>query len=50
MREFDLDPEALRALGLAATDLVADHRASLLERPVFGKIGPRAGWQENKRC
>ncbi len=42
MDEFDLGPEELRRLGYRAADLVAAHRASLLERPVFGKIGEAA--------
>jgi aromatic-L-amino-acid decarboxylase len=39
MPEFDLDPDAVRRLGHRVADLVADHRARLLERPVFGKVG-----------
>jgi glutamate/tyrosine decarboxylase-like PLP-dependent enzyme len=39
MSEFDLDPEELRRLGHRVADIVADQRASLLERPVFGKLG-----------
>ena len=39
MDDFDLDPEAVRRLGYRAADLVADHRAGLLQRPVFGKVG-----------
>ena len=42
MREFDLDPEDVRRLGHRVADLVADHRASLLDRPVFGKLGAKA--------
>ena len=42
MDDFDLDPEAVRRLGYRAADLVADHRAGLLERPVFGKVGDAA--------
>lgn len=42
MHEFDLDPEAVRRLGYAAVDLAAEHRAGLLERPVFGKVGEAA--------
>ena len=42
MREFDLDPEAVRRLGHRVADLVAAHRAHLLERPVFGKVGEAA--------
>ena len=38
MDDFDLDPEAVRRLGYRAADLVADHRAGLLKRPVFGKV------------
>jgi aromatic-L-amino-acid decarboxylase len=39
MPEFDLDPDAVRRLGHRVADLVADHRARLLEGPVFGKVG-----------
>jgi aromatic-L-amino-acid decarboxylase len=39
MEDFDLDPEAVRALGRKAADLVAAHRAGLLAQPVFGKVG-----------
>ncbi|HXK11776.1 MAG TPA: aminotransferase class I/II-fold pyridoxal phosphate-dependent enzyme [Vicinamibacteria bacterium] len=42
MDDFDLDPEAVRRLGYRAADLVADHRAGLLARPVFGKVGEAA--------
>jgi len=42
MDDFDLDPEAVRRLGYRAADLVADHRAGLLQRPVFGKVGDAA--------
>ena len=42
MDDFDLDPEAVRRLGYRAADLVADHRAGLLKRPVFGKVGDAA--------
>ncbi len=42
MNEFDLDPEAVRGLGRRVADMVAEHRASLLERPVFGKLGAKA--------
>jgi glutamate/tyrosine decarboxylase-like PLP-dependent enzyme len=40
--EFDLDPQDVRRLGYRAADLVAEHRAGLLERPVFGKLGTKA--------
>jgi aromatic-L-amino-acid/L-tryptophan decarboxylase len=39
---FDLDPRELRRLGELTADAVASHREGLLDRPVFGKIGPRA--------
>jgi aromatic-L-amino-acid decarboxylase len=39
---FDLPPEEVRRLGRLAADAVAEHREKLLERPVFGKIGPDA--------
>ena len=42
MDEFDLSPDELRRLGALATELVAEHRAGLLERPVFGKLGGAA--------
>ena len=42
MHEFDLDAEAVRRLGYGAVDLAAEHRAGLLDRPVFGKIGDAA--------
>jgi aromatic-L-amino-acid decarboxylase len=42
MHDFDLDPEAVRRLGYRASDLVSDHRAGLLARPVFGKVGDAA--------
>lgn len=40
---FDLSPEEIRRLGYAAADAVAEHRADLESRPVFGKVGERAG-------
>ena len=39
---FDLLPDELRRLGELTADAVASHREGLLQRPVFGKIGPRA--------
>jgi aromatic-L-amino-acid decarboxylase len=39
---FDLPPEEVRRMGRLAADAVAEHRARLIERPVFGKIGPDA--------
>ena len=39
---FDLSPEEIRRLGYMAADAVADHRAGLISRPVFGKIGAGA--------
>ncbi len=42
MSEFDLDPEDVRRLGHRVADLVAEQRASLLDRPVFGKLGANA--------
>ena len=42
MREFDLDPEELRRLGARAAELVAEQRAELEGRPVFGKVGEAA--------
>jgi glutamate/tyrosine decarboxylase-like PLP-dependent enzyme len=43
MNEFDLPAEEVRRLGRLAADAVADHRAGLGARPVFGKVGPEAG-------
>jgi glutamate/tyrosine decarboxylase-like PLP-dependent enzyme len=40
--DFDLDPEEVRRLGHLAADLVAEHRARLTDRPVFGKVGADA--------
>ena len=37
--EFDRSPEELRQMGRLAVDAIADHRATLEERPVFGKVG-----------
>jgi aromatic-L-amino-acid decarboxylase len=42
MHEFDLDPDELRRLGARVADLVAEQRASLEARPVFGKVGELA--------
>jgi glutamate/tyrosine decarboxylase-like PLP-dependent enzyme len=42
MHEFDLDAEAVRQLGYRAADLAAEHRAGLVDRPVFGKVGDAA--------
>ena len=42
MTDFDLEPEEVRRLGRLAADCVAEHRARLTERPVFGKVGPDA--------
>ncbi len=42
MHEFDKDAEGVRQLGYAAVDLAAEHRAGLLDRPVFGKVGDDA--------
>jgi aromatic-L-amino-acid decarboxylase len=39
---FDLSPDEIRKLGYAATDAVADARARLTSRPVFGKVGAGA--------
>lgn len=46
MDEFDLDAEAVRRLGYRVADLVAEHRAELLHRPVFGKVGDPAIFDE----
>lgn len=40
--DFDLDPEEVRRLGGIAADCVAEHRALLTARPVFGKVGTDA--------
>ena len=42
LTDFDLDPEEVRRLGRLAADCVAEHRALLTERPVFGKVGADA--------
>ena len=39
---FDLPPDEVRRLGRLSADAVAEHRGRLLERPVFGKVGPDA--------
>jgi aromatic-L-amino-acid decarboxylase len=39
---FDLSPDEILRLGHAATDAVADARARLTSRPVFGKVGADA--------
>jgi len=39
---FDLSSEEVRRLGYAAADAVAQSRAELEERPVFGKVGADA--------
>ena len=39
---FDLSPDEIRGLGYLAADAVAEHRATLESRPVFGKIGAGA--------
>jgi aromatic-L-amino-acid decarboxylase len=39
---FDLPPDEVRRMGYCAADAVAEHRAKLTERPVFGKIGSNA--------
>jgi len=44
MHEFDLDPEEVRRLGYRAADMVAAHRAGLLDHPVFGKVGAAASF------
>ncbi len=39
---FDLPPEEIRRLGYLAADAIAEHRARLESRPVFGKVGASA--------
>src|SRR5512132_1211337 len=39
---FDLSPEEIRQLGYMAADAVAEQRAGLTSRPVFGKVGAGA--------
>ena len=39
---FDLTPEQIRQLGYMAADAVAEQRAGLTSRPVFGKVGAGA--------
>ncbi|MEO8431564.1 MAG: pyridoxal-dependent decarboxylase [Acidobacteriota bacterium] len=43
MSAFDLPPDEVRRLGYLAADAIAEHRARLETRPVFGKIGGSAG-------
>jgi glutamate/tyrosine decarboxylase-like PLP-dependent enzyme len=42
MSEFELSPDEFRRLGRLAVDAAADAGASLLSRPVFGKVGAKA--------
>jgi glutamate/tyrosine decarboxylase-like PLP-dependent enzyme len=39
---FDLSPDQIRQLGYMAADAVAEQRAGLTARPVFGKVGAGA--------
>lgn len=39
---FDLAPDEVRRIGRLAADAVAEHRATLVARPVFGKVGSGA--------
>ncbi len=41
-KSFDLPPDEVRRIGYLAADAVAEHRAKLTERPVFGKVGAAA--------
>ncbi len=41
-KSFDLPPDEVRRMGYLAADAVAEHRAKLTERPVFGKVGAAA--------
>jgi aromatic-L-amino-acid decarboxylase len=41
---FDLSSDDIRRLGYAATDAVAEARAQLMSRPVFGKVGADAAF------
>jgi aromatic-L-amino-acid/L-tryptophan decarboxylase len=41
-KPFDLPPDEIRRMGALAAEAVAEHRARLVERPVFGKIGAQA--------
>ncbi|HET7746976.1 MAG TPA: pyridoxal-dependent decarboxylase [Vicinamibacteria bacterium] len=41
--EFDLSPAEMRRLAALAASIASEHRERLDERPVFGKVGPRAG-------
>lgn len=43
-KSFDLSPEEIRSLGYAAADAVAEARAKLEARPVFGKVGSDAAF------
>ena len=42
MSTFDLPPDEIRRLGRLVVDAVAENQGSLLERPVFGKVGTSA--------
>lgn len=41
-KPFDLPPDEVRRIGYLAADAVAEHRAKLTDRPVFGKVGAGA--------
>ena len=41
-KPFDLPPDEVRRIGYLAADAVAEHRAQLTQRPVFGKVGAGA--------
>jgi len=43
---FDLSPEEIRKMGSAAAEAVAEHRAQLLSRPVFGKVSDASLFEE----
>jgi aromatic-L-amino-acid decarboxylase len=47
-KSFDLPPDEVRRLGYLAADAVAEHRAKLAERPVFGKVGAGASVFDEK--
>lgn len=42
MTRFERTPDEIRRMGRLVVDAVADNHATLLERPVFGKVGPLA--------
>lgn len=46
MNDFDLSPAETRRLGYLAATMVAEHRAGLLDGPVFGKVSRGQDFRE----